>query len=521
MEILEYNHNEANIETNKNVNNSNQKLVHDLNTVDKELKDPLLQNLEIIAENNNEVQQVIIPVQAVTNDIIAIDYSFCGFLRFAILFYKESMPLVQNRIGPSILIICIYHFLGWFDDPLQTAAYAVSQSMFFITYTTMISSNREQITLLCGKLNGNQDYKNMRLHFICAVVINYTVLILAFCICIRADLIQIAFGMREDISNLAHKNVFLMLSCGQFSGFNEALKAYIIALKYTKVFLYLNVVLIILYPIITYLFIWVFEQKLYGAALSFIFREFFSLIFLIYYFKKYCKNHEKKFEERFKEVMKILPGHLLSFLKIWPNTFLPFFCFDINTYLIGHLKDTSFQTAFGSSFGQINFAFGFGAGLASRATSMVSNFIGEGKIQLAKMYALYCWICVYIIAAIFGTLQQVFYKQIPYFFSEDPKTIYDMSQLFFYLGIVVLFEFGFAFNTSLVRLCGYLNTLSFLVLFNGIFFMDVANALYLFVFKLGGKSVMYGFQTEVIVNSLCFVSIIYFSDWYKIKKSEQ
>ena len=95
-----------------------------------------------------------------------------------------------------------------------------------------INGNREVVNILCGKLNGCKDYHNMRLTFGCAIITNYCIMLFAICIWARVDLIMEALGMRQDISQLAHQNMLILLVAAALASFNEALKAYLVSLKY-------------------------------------------------------------------------------------------------------------------------------------------------------------------------------------------------------------------------------------------------------------------------------------------------
>ena len=84
----------------------------------------------------------------------------------------------------------------------------------------------------------------------------------------------------------------------------------------------------------------------------------------------------------------------------------------------------------------------------------------------------------------------------------------------------MLFGYVNPINESFVRIHGHIKTLSFIMLFNGVLLMDVANGLYLFYYKLGGQSIIYGCLTEGIATFIICLCILYFSDWYRIKKKE-
>jgi len=65
-----------------------------------------------------------------------------------------------------------------------------------------------------------------------------------------------AIGMNEDISIIAHRMVIALIPSALFFSINESMKVYLVALKYLKPFLWMNLTFIIFYPVAGYLLIW-------------------------------------------------------------------------------------------------------------------------------------------------------------------------------------------------------------------------------------------------------------------------
>jgi len=139
-------------------------------------------------------------------------------------------------ISPPILGIVTYFFIGRMGDVEITAGFGFSYSLYLMCFFILVAPNRELVIIKCAKLNGAEDYKAMRLTFICAVIINYFIFIFACCIWTFSDKISLAFGMDKGIASISH-NIVLTIIPGCFlQAYNECLKNYLIALEYQTPF---------------------------------------------------------------------------------------------------------------------------------------------------------------------------------------------------------------------------------------------------------------------------------------------
>lgn len=462
------------------------------------------------------------PLQIEIKELKRIDvdeegYSINTFISFIKIFICDCIPLIFNRITPGVLLLCIYHILSWYRIPEYNAAFGLSFSLYYFFFQMNINVNREIVQIFCAKLNGAEDYKKMRITFINAVISNFGILTVSLCIWARANVIMIGLGMREDISELAHKNMLIMAGSAVQACYNEALKAYLISLKYLKVFLVLNAFLIFTYPLVAYLFIWVLGLKIYGGAFQFVWREVVTFVVMMVYYRKKCKVHEIKFEESCSDYVKNMPSYLLKMCKIWPSVFLPYAAEDVNTVQIGQLHNNDFQAAWASVQNCFFLNIGLGSGPGSRGSVIVNNLIGEGKIKLAKRHMRYSWQATLILAFLVLMTYTIFAAGIAGFFSNCKGTQKYLIDLMFYVGISGFFDVMFNFNISMVRAVGNMHFLNLVIIINAVLSLDGLNTVSLFYWKLGPVSVMYGFILNNFVQFIYCILILHYCDWYKIK----
>lgn len=96
----------------------------------------------------------------------------------------------------------------------------------------------EAVGILCSKTFGAKDYKKMRVTFLTAVFLNYIIFFFALCVYVRCDLLLIAIGMDEEVSQIAHKTIIWQIPALVFMTFNQMLQSYVIGIGVHKPFLY-------------------------------------------------------------------------------------------------------------------------------------------------------------------------------------------------------------------------------------------------------------------------------------------
>ena len=183
-----------------------------------------------------------------TEPTVQVRSSFIEFFTFAPKFYFESIPLCINIASPVILSMTTIFCLKKFDKAAITAGHGFAFSLYKLFLNVFQMVNRELVVIQCGKLNGAEEYKEMRLTFLCAVVTNYIIFLVAvlgFCF---SDKLVVAIGMDEDVANISHQIVISMIPSMFFESINECFKSYLTSLKYIKIFFWLNMFLCLSYP---------------------------------------------------------------------------------------------------------------------------------------------------------------------------------------------------------------------------------------------------------------------------------
>ena len=234
-------------------------------------------------------------------------------------------------------------------------------------------TNTEIVGIQCSKLSGALEPKNMRLTFLRAILSNCCILIFAICIYTRADLVLISMGFDHAVATIAHHCVLCMIPGLIIQAFNEMLKAYLISLKYLKPFFWLNLGLILSYPILGYLFLWVLDIGVYGYGIISFIRELVGFCVLFIYLKKCTKEEENNFQgESLKEVMAGWGKHWMTFFKMFMSIFTPYAAWEINTLLLGQLKDNNFQAAWANLQSLCGLGYCMGGGMSQRARTEVN-----------------------------------------------------------------------------------------------------------------------------------------------------
>jgi len=134
-------------------------------------------------------------------------YSLKSFARFTTLFYIYSIPLILNFIGPSVLIITTYKILSWYDDSTITAAFGLSITFYLFFFIIMGVPNNEIIGIQCSKCKGSKNFKKMRVIFLRAILVHYTIFVLSVIGFYFSDKILIGLSFLPDISYQTRKIV--------------------------------------------------------------------------------------------------------------------------------------------------------------------------------------------------------------------------------------------------------------------------------------------------------------------------
>ena len=323
--------------------------------------------------------------------------------------------------------------------------------------------------------------------------------------------------MDKDVAAVAHKVILSTMPSYFLQSFNDSLRAYLTGQKYLKVFLYQNLSLCISYPIQGYLFIWWFGFGVYGFGVICFLREIITLIVLITYLKNYGQEQEKKFEEKFSEIRMQFCSYLKMYVKIWFNQYIPYLGFDINTILLGQLKDNNSQAAWSSVQSLCSFGYALGGGCGQRGTSIVCNLVGEKKTKQAKHIATKSWIATFILAITWSIILYTCSNKIPDFYLEVPEAKENLSYMLKILALVVLSDVMININMSQTRLVGYSNLISCVVAFDSILIFDGLTSIFFFVFNFKGYAIIYSFQTgNTLTFTVCVLIVFFYSDWSKI-----
>lgn len=193
----------------------------------------------------------------------------------------------------SVLIIFTFAYLAWYKDASITAGFGLANSLYML-FCIIMQGNNELVGIQCAKCDGSKNYWLLRQTFFKSLFVNYMIFVVSVCVYCRADILLMGVGILEDTSINAHKIVLWMLPGFFVQTTNEILKSYLIAIGVTTPFFWLNIVLIVLYPFLGYIFIWQIGFGGQGFGAIILIREVISFVVFIIYLSK-TTNQEHNF----------------------------------------------------------------------------------------------------------------------------------------------------------------------------------------------------------------------------------
>lgn len=407
----------------------------------------------------------------------------------------------------------------------MSAGFALANSLYCFFFVVFSAANLEIVGIQCAKCDGAKNYLLLRQTFFKSLFMAYMILLMALCFYCRADLFLMSLGILEDTSKNAHRVILFAIPGMLIQAYNEVLKVYLVALGYTAPFLWLNILLICLYPILGYVFICVCGLPLAAFGIILVVKEIITLVVCMFYVSK-MQNPEHNFIIRrnrinSKELFNGMGEHVIGFIKLFGNVFIPYMAFELTTILIGSLKDNSYSTAWANVQSLCGIGYCLGGGFGQTARTAVSNFVGKQRNEKAKEYGFKSLLANFIFAVIYGLIMIIFRYSIARGFSDIPGVQSDLVKMLFIFGFIAFSDVCINLNSSLVRIIGYSNVLSATLIINSVIVFNGLNCLFLLVFNLEGYYVMWAFFAGNTLTFIVFIIIIFFvGDWNNAKREK-
>lgn len=166
--------------------------------------------------------------------------------------------------------------------------------------------------------------------------------------------------------------------------------------------------------------------------------EVINFLVLIIMLVKSGHKETYQFHESWKEIRQNFPSHLCQFCKLFGSVYIPYMGWELNTFMLGSLKDTNSLSAW-VSFQQIDgFFYCVGNGFSNKARTLVSIYIGEKRSDMAKKYATLAYFSNLIIAFIISACMLLFNKAITNFLTDLPDVAAILTWIVFIDSFVVI-----------------------------------------------------------------------------------
>ena len=333
------------------------------------------------------------------------NYSIISMIKFILVFWMYSVPLMLNFVGSQIMLLSSYIFLAWYHDASITAGFGLSISFYLCFFYIPVQGNSELIGIQCAKCDGSQNYSLLRQTFFKSLFINYMIFFISIAFYCRADLLLQSMGILEDTSVNAWKTLLLMIPANFIAAYNELLKSYLISIGQRAPFFWLNIVLIVCYPFLTYILIWYTGCGSQGYGIVMFIRELISFIVLQIYLSN-LENKEYNYTKKsnrinFKQIFEGMGEYFYSYMKIFLTCFIPYIGWEMNSLFIGQLQDNNYQGAWASIQCFCGIGYTIGGGCGQMARTNCSNLIGKKLNSKAKEYAIKSVIANFVLAIIY------------------------------------------------------------------------------------------------------------------------
>lgn len=256
-------------------------------------------------------------------------------------FYLGSVPFMFNRMNPYLLNMISLAFVAFYGSATMTAGFGLGNAIFMFFWQTFTQVNGETQGITCSKAFGSGDYQLMRLSFYRGFTWNICVTLMSCVMYYYMDKILLAAGFEETMVEQAHAMVVSILPALFFQTVNEMIRNYLMSQKVQKPFVWINLASFLFFPFGGYYIIYKSGWGIAGFGLFKLIVEIISMIGLIASMKVYG-HPESLRRESFKHIFekKATAQYMKDFGKILMGWYASYFGLEINTILVGLMKDT-------------------------------------------------------------------------------------------------------------------------------------------------------------------------------------
>merc|ERR1711874_693167 len=458
--------------------------------IDKDTRDT--EETSIISTNLKNAQMEILN-DDYKKDLEDTSVNWAELKSYAPRYYLESIPYMFNRMNPYLLNMISLAFVAFYGSATMTAGFGLGNAIFMFFWQTFTQVNGETQGITCSKAFGSGDHQLMRLSFYRGFTWNILVTLTSCVLYYYMDKILLAAGFEASMVEQAHAMVVSILPALFFQTVNEMIRNYLMSQKVQKPFVWINLASFIFFPIGGYYIIYKSGWGIAGFGLFKLIVETISMIGLIIAMKIY--GHPESLR---RESLKLIfekgatIQYMKDFGKILAGWYASYFGLEINTILVGLMKDTVAMACWVSYMNTFAIMWTIGSGLAITTRTQCGLSIGANKPMATRKMAFQGFILA---------------------------VLSDLEYQCMLAGVLCFVAGSGPTGSTIFRVIDKAGLYSIVMIINQVFLSTTLSCLFLFYFKLGAAGIGYAFLASW--GSTWIITVIFMTrfDWKSLKKN--
>ncbi|TVU16892.1 hypothetical protein EJB05_32895 [Eragrostis curvula] len=252
-----------------------------------------------------------------------------------------------------------------------------------------------------------------------------------------------------------------------------------------------------------------------GAALANAFSNLFNLSFLALYVRlsPSCKPTWTGFS---RQAFRGIPGFFKLAMPSALMVCMEWWSFEILVLLSGLLPNPKLETAVLSiCFNTYSFAFSVPMGLGAAASIRVSNELGAGRVQAARIATRVVMLLAFSLGISEGLVMLLARKLLGYAFSNVEEVVLYTARMMPILAVCFLFDSVQCVLSGVVRGCGKQKIGAFINLVAYYIVGTPAASIFAFIGHLKGVGLLFGILCGLVVHLLLLLTITLCANWNK------
>ena len=266
----------------------------------------------------------------------------------------------------------------------------------------------------------------------------------------------------------------------------------------------------------TWLFVYHLRLQVLGYGIIKLILEFINMISLAAIYWKYGHPKVKHFEH-FREILTGFGNQLKTYLIILIGWYGEYIGFELNTILLGFLHDDYLMASWVSVQNVSCITWCIGFGMANTTRTITGHYIGDRKIQKARLYSRYCQLLSFTVSLIMFIVIITCRYSICYIFTKVPQVEKYLLYMLIFSAFNAIPEIMMGINGTLMRIIGKAGLASIINTIDQIILWDGCTAIFIYVSRISGTSVMYGAIISIYITFILNIYIQARFDWNTIK----